>query len=85
MSHFFISEGFIHEEKLKISIWHDCICTCAVQCVYLLKLSFTASDSATMKPRVSYNSSFCFFKGLFFCVIHFLNSMNYCWQAKSQS
>ena len=34
-------------------------------------LSFTASNSAAMKPKVSCNSSFCF---LFICVTHFVNS-----------
>ena len=68
------SEEFIHEEKLDIQIWLDCSCACALQPLPRESF-FTGSSSAAFKSRASCNSLFYFlFKGLFICVIRFMNS-----------
>ena len=59
------SKGFIQQEELDIPILLDCICERAVQSFISWKLSFTSSNFAAMKPRVS---------GLFIYVTHFTNS-----------
>ena len=63
---------FFRGEKLVTTMWLDCICACGLQSFTFWKLSFTAHNSAAMKPRVPCSGSFyssC--KALFICAIHF--------------
>ena len=65
-----VSEGFIHEEKLDIPIWH-------AQC-NLLPLESHLPEPLTVQATNQEHHTIArfisFFKGLFICVIHFRNS-----------